>query len=94
MTVETVWVSFADRDKFRGVAIVDVDLKPRMKKVVMVSKVVQRTIEMDCNAGPDTSVQMLRLQSFIDCDHKNKLILDEALLGRIGEELAQRRRPN
>ena len=93
MTIETVWISFADKEKFRGVAIVDVDIKPRTRKLVWLSLVVARTIEMNCNAGPDTSVQMMRLKRFIYSEHKNKLILDEALLDKIGEELAQRR-PN
>jgi hypothetical protein len=91
--IETVWVSFADREKFRGVAIVDVDVGEQVKKELALL-IVARTIEMKCNAGPDTSVEMVRLRRFIDCDHKNKLIMDEALLDRIGKELAQRRRPH
>jgi hypothetical protein len=94
LTIETVWVSFADEHRFRGVAIVDVDTEQKAKKKKWTLAVIARTIEMNCNAGPDTSVQIQGSGRFIDCDHKNKLILDEALLGRIGEELAQRRRLN
>jgi hypothetical protein len=91
--IETVWVSFADREKFRGVAIVDVDLKPRMTRLKQIIAVVQRTIEMGCNAGPDTSVQMLRARRFIDLpDYKNKLIFDEVPLKEmIGEEWRKQR---
>jgi hypothetical protein len=82
MTIETVWVSFADRTKFRGVAIVDVDINENTEKKWSLLAV-ERTIEMNCNAGPDTSVKIQRTGRFIDCDHKNTLILDKALLGKI-----------
>jgi hypothetical protein len=95
MTIETVWVSFADRTKFRGVAIVDVDInenentekenKPRAL-TRLASLAVARTIEMNCNAGPDTSVKIQRTGRFIDCDHKNMLILDRAILDKIKQE--------
>jgi hypothetical protein len=96
MTIETVWVSFADETKFRGVAIVDVDInenaitgknatgrrhRGKLEKWALLA--VERTIEMNCNAGPDTSVKIQRTGGFIDCDHKNMLILDKALLDRI-----------
>jgi hypothetical protein len=82
MTIETVWVSFADRTKFRGVAIVDVDINENTEKK-WASLAVARTIEMNCNAGPDTSVKIQRTGCFIDTDHKNTLILDKALLDKI-----------
>lgn len=94
MTLETVWVSFADKKRFRGVAIVDVDLDEKDKKPEVALKVAAKTIEMECNAGPDTEVKMLRLRSHIECDYKNKLIFDEVLLENIGEELAQKQRPH
>jgi hypothetical protein len=91
--IETVWVSFADRKKFRGIAIVDVDLgTAENKKAAFLA--VAKTIEMKCNAGPDTEVLMTRFRRFIDCEYKNKLILDKALIEKIDEELAQKRRPH
>jgi hypothetical protein len=81
MTIKTVWVSFADRKKFRGVAIVDVDATKDWAGLA-----IAKTIEMKCNAGPDTSVEMHGLRSCIDSKYKNKLILDEDLLNRLLEE--------
>jgi hypothetical protein len=43
------WVSFADRDRFRGVAIV--------RMAGNIDDVIRHTIAMGCNAGPGTSVQ-------------------------------------
>jgi hypothetical protein len=43
------WVSFADRDRFRGVAIV--------RLAGTIEDVVHHTIQAGCNAGPDTFVQ-------------------------------------
>jgi hypothetical protein len=76
MTIETVWVSFADKDKFRGVAIVDVDCPADTDKAELMMAALERTIELGCNAGPDTSVQAQTItqRHYVPEAFKNRLL--------------------
>jgi len=54
---QTVWLSFADENRFRGVTIVDVtksEINREGGKWIMAA--IEKTIALGINPGPDTSV--------------------------------------
>jgi hypothetical protein len=87
VSIETCWASFADEDRFRGLAIVDVDVD---EDGHWAGALIQKTIAAGCNAGPDTSVSMGRCRCLIPSEHKNRLITDKDEAQRVLDELAQR----
>ena len=51
----TFWVSFANEDECIGVAVVDDD------DASDATTIVRKTIELGCNPGPDSSVQIQKI---------------------------------
>jgi hypothetical protein len=82
-TIRTLWLSFNndDDDGFLGVAIVDV-----VEEENAVEMAVVKTIHLGINPGPDSSVLILNMTNnpLIKLEHKNRLILDEKLLLKLG----------
>jgi hypothetical protein len=73
----TFWVSFANEEDCLGVVIVDADdSNATTIELETMKTIVQRTIELGCNPGPDCSVQFRK----IPCDYeiparyKNRLL--------------------
>jgi hypothetical protein len=82
--IRTLWLSFNnddDDDGFLGVAIVDV-----VEEENAVEMAVVKTIHLGINPGPDSSVLILNMTNnpLIKLEHKNRLILDEKLLLKLG----------
>jgi hypothetical protein len=81
--ISTYWLSFNDDDDdgFLGVAIVDV-----VAEEDAVEMAVDKTIRLGINPGPDSSVLILNISNnpLIKLEHKNRLILDEELLLKLG----------
>jgi hypothetical protein len=71
MTMATYWVSFADDVECVGVAIVDDDDASDAMTIV------QKTIELGCNPGPDSEVQIQKIPNDavpIPERYKNRLL--------------------
>jgi hypothetical protein len=73
----TYWVSFATKEKFVGVAIVDVDVDDKeFSDAEMATAIIEETIRRGCNGGPHTSVRMMKLPAnrHIPDSLKNRLL--------------------
>jgi hypothetical protein len=79
--ISTLWLSFADENEFKGVAIVDVVEGEDAAEMAVI-----KSIRLSINPGPDTSVLILNMTNnpLIKPEHKNRLILDEELLLKLG----------
>jgi hypothetical protein len=83
--ISTLWLSFNhDDDGFLGVAIFDMT-RDRNARLTVV-EIVERSIDLGINPGPDSSVLFLDVTNnpLIMPEHKNRLILDEDLLLKLG----------
>ena len=84
LMISTFWLSFNDNGRFLGVAIFDMVETEDAR--LEIDEIVERAWELGINPGGAVCIQDVSGYPSIKPEHKNRLIIDDALLIELGSK--------